>query len=78
MSFNFLLPTLTFVNIGPQVTLDRLKFWWPAAVNIIVRWDPSPAKAVFPSPQSHSKLLACADGDTSCEQLACSGEYCML
>lgn len=50
MSFNFLLPTLTFVNIGPQVTLDRLKLWWPAAVNIIVRWDPSPASAVFSSP----------------------------
>jgi hypothetical protein len=48
MSFNFLLPTLTFVNIGPQVTLDRLKLWWPAVVNIIVRWDPSQASAVFP------------------------------
>ena len=54
MSFNFLLPTLTFVNIGPQVTLQRLKLWWPAAVNIIVRWDASPASAGFPSPYSES------------------------
>jgi hypothetical protein len=37
MSFNFLLPTLTFVNIAPQLTASNLVRWWPLAVNIIVR-----------------------------------------
>ena len=37
MSFNFLLPTLTFVNIAPQVNAQELKLWWPVAANIIVR-----------------------------------------
>ncbi len=37
MSFNFLLPTLTFVNIAPAVNAEALKMWWPAAVNIIIR-----------------------------------------
>ena len=41
MSFNFLLPTLTFVNIAPQVDAQELRHWWPAAINIILRWASS-------------------------------------
>ena len=50
MSFNFLLPTLTFVNIAPQVDSQALRLWWPAAVNIIVRWA-SPDEAFKESMQ---------------------------
>jgi predicted permease len=38
MSFNFLLPVLTFVNIAPQLTSSQLVHWWPLAVNIIIRY----------------------------------------